>query len=250
MFCPDGTLVAGTRAGFQHIRLEEGQAHCKLLADPLAHDRRLMLNDGKCDRRGRYWCASVHSDFIGRAAELYRFDAPSGAVRIDGGFIIGNGIAFSPDDRHVPRRQPRRDRVGLRPRPRTRHARRQAPLLLDARHRRPRRRVPATAKATTGARWCTAPRWLHLAGGRLLERIAVPVKHPTMVAFGGPQLDTLYVTSAWYCSTPASAPGHRPARSFASTACVRGLPGTVRPFRRAFFAGRTPPSSSSPCPPS
>ena len=32
--------------------------------------------------------------------------------------------------------------------------------------------------------------------GKLLERIAVPAKHPTMVAFGGPQLDQLYVTSS------------------------------------------------------
>ena len=32
--------------------------------------------------------------------------------------------------------------------------------------------------------------------GRLVERIAVPAKHPTMVAFGGPRLDRLYVSSA------------------------------------------------------
>ena len=60
-----------------------------------------MLNDGKCDRRGRYWCASVHSDFIGRQAELFRLDPDLTARRIDGGFIIGNGIAFSPDDRRM-----------------------------------------------------------------------------------------------------------------------------------------------------
>ena len=30
----------------------------------------------------------------------------------------------------------------------------------------------------------------------MIERIAVPAKHPTMVAFGGADLDVLYVTSA------------------------------------------------------
>ena len=30
----------------------------------------------------------------------------------------------------------------------------------------------------------------------MLRRIPVPAKHPTMVAFGGPDLRTLYVTSA------------------------------------------------------
>jgi sugar lactone lactonase YvrE len=30
----------------------------------------------------------------------------------------------------------------------------------------------------------------------MIERISVPAKHPTMVAFGGADLDVLYVTSA------------------------------------------------------
>lgn len=41
-----------------------------------------------------------------------------------------------------------------------------------------------------GAVACISPQ------GRMLEHIAVPAKHPTMVAFGGPDLDQLYVTSA------------------------------------------------------
>ena len=101
----DGGLVAGTRQGFQRIELAAGTARCAPLVDPLHRDRRLMLNDGKCDRRGRYWCATVHSDFIGRQAELYRLqrhsDGSHAARRMDGGFIIGNGIAFSPDDQRM-----------------------------------------------------------------------------------------------------------------------------------------------------
>ena len=102
VFCADGTLVAGTRAGFQRIRLQAGgTTHRETVADPLARDRRLMLNDGKCDRRGRYWCASVHSDFVGRQAELFRLDPDFSVQRMDGNFIIGNGIAFSLDDRRM-----------------------------------------------------------------------------------------------------------------------------------------------------
>ena len=41
-----------------------------------------------------------------------------------------------------------------------------------------------------GAVACISPE------GRLIERIAVPAKHPTMVAFGGADLDILVVTSA------------------------------------------------------
>ena len=32
-------------------------------------------------------------------------------------------------------------------------------------------------------------------GGRLDRRVALPVRKPTMCAFGGPRMDTLYVTS-------------------------------------------------------
>jgi len=202
VFCADGSLVAGTRAGFQHIGLEggeaEGQAHCRQLADPLAHNRRLMLNDGKCDRRGRYWCASVHSDFIGRAAALYRFDAQSGAVRIDGGFIIGNGIAFSPDDRRMYLADSRDETVWI------------YDFDLERGEVSGKRRFVSTREMdgrvdgatcdTEGNYWCALVHGAAVAcfspSGRLLERIAVPVKHPTMVAFGGPALDILYVTSA------------------------------------------------------
>ncbi|MEP6971025.1 MAG: SMP-30/gluconolactonase/LRE family protein, partial [Betaproteobacteria bacterium] len=32
--------------------------------------------------------------------------------------------------------------------------------------------------------------------GRMRERIAVPARHPTMVAFGGPTLEQLFVTTS------------------------------------------------------
>ncbi|MFO1285735.1 MAG: SMP-30/gluconolactonase/LRE family protein [Rubrivivax sp.] len=255
VFCPDGTLVAGTRAGFQHIRLEEGQAHCKLLADPLAHDRRLMLNDGKCDRRGRYWCASVHSDFIGRAAELYRFDAPSGAVRIDGGFIIGNGIAFSPDDRRMYLADSRDEIVWVYDLDLERGT------LADKRRFFSTRDIAGRVEGATSDRegnyWCALVHGAAVAcispAGRLLERITVPVKHPTMVAFGGPQLDTLYVTSA----TVRLDAGERAAWPQAGALFridglrARGLPEPLFDLSAARSSpAEPPPSSSSPGPPS
>ena len=85
------------RSGFNRVVIRHSGV-VEPIVNPLPANPRLMLNDGKCDRRGRYWCATVHSDFIGRQAELYRLDPDLVAHRIDGGFIIGNGIAFSPDD--------------------------------------------------------------------------------------------------------------------------------------------------------
>jgi len=198
VFCRDGDLVAGTRAGFQRIRFEGGMAHCTPLADPLAHDRRLMLNDGKCDRRGRYWCASVHSDFVGRSAELYRLGADGQALRMDGDFIIGNGIAFSPDDACMYLADSRDETVWVYDFDLERGT------ISGKRSFYSTRAITGRVDGATcdrdGNYWCALVHGAAIAcispQGRLIEHISVPVKHPTMVAFAGPQLDQLYVTSA------------------------------------------------------
>ena len=199
VFCEDGSLIGGTRAGFQRIRMrEDGGADCTVIADPLARDRRLLLNDGKCDRRGRYWCASVHSDFIGRQAELFRLDPDLSVTRMDGDFVIGNGIAFSPDDSRMYLADSRDETVWV------------YDFDLDRGRIAGKRRFFSTAGIegrvdgatcdTDGNYWCALVHGAAVAcispAGRMIERIALPVRHPTMVTFGGPRLDQLYVTTA------------------------------------------------------
>lgn len=198
VFANDGSLIAGTRAGFVRVCLESGTARVTPMADPLARDRRLMLNDGKCDRRGRYWCASVHSDFIGRQAELLRLDPDLSVHRIDGDFIIGNGIAISPDNTRFYLADSRDETVWV------------YDFDLDAGRLSGKRRFFSTASIegrvdgatcdSDGNYWCALVHGAAVAcispEGVLLERIAVPARHPTMVAFGGADLDQLYVTSA------------------------------------------------------
>lgn len=198
VFADDGSLIAGTRAGFQHIHLHGATASASTVADPLARNRRLMLNDGKCDRRGRYWCASVHSDFIGRQAELFRLDADFSVHRMDGDFIIGNGIAISPDDRLFYFADSRDEKVWV------------YDFDLEAGELHNKRlffstadiegRVDGATCDSEGNYWCALVHGGAIAcispAGKLLRRIDVPAKHPTMVAFGGPHLDSLYVTSA------------------------------------------------------
>lgn len=198
VFADDGSLIAGTRAGFQHIHLQGATASVSTIADPLSRNRRLMLNDGKCDRRGRYWCASVHSDFIGRQAELFRLDADFSVHRMDGDFIIGNGIAMSPDDRRFYFADSRDEKVWV------------YDFDLDAGLLGNKRlffstadiagRVDGATCDSEGNYWCALVHGAAIAcispAGRMLRRIDVPAKHPTMVAFGGPRLESLYVTSA------------------------------------------------------
>jgi sugar lactone lactonase YvrE len=196
VFARDGSVVAGMRTGFNRIVLATGSV--QPITNPLPPDPRLMLNDGKCDRRGRYWCASVHSDFIGRQAELFRLDPDLTARRIDGGFIIGNGIAFSPDDRRMYFADSRDQTVWV------------YDFDLDSGAVSNRRvffstaaiegRVDGATCDNEGNYWCALVHGGVVAcispDGRMIRRIEVPARHPTMVAFGGPHLDQLYVTSA------------------------------------------------------
>lgn len=209
VFVKGGGLIAGMRTGFNHVTLESGATVPAVvpIANPVSRDGRLMLNDGKCDRRGRYWCASVHSDFIGRQAELFRLDPDLTVHRMDGGFIIGNGIAFSPDCRRMYLADSRDETVWV------------YDFDLDTGRISGRRvffstatiegRVDGATCDSEGNYWCAL---VHGASvlcigpdGQLRARIAVPAKHPTMVGFGGPKLDQLFVTSATKLLEPQEA---------------------------------------------
>ncbi len=202
VFARDGSLVAGMRSGFNRLVLEKGLV--ERIADPLARDRRLMLNDGKCDRAGRYWCASAHSDFVGRQAELFRLDPDLSVHRMDGGFIIGNGIAFSPDDRRMYLADSRDETVWVYDFDRTTGSisnRRRFFSTGDIEGR-----VDGATCDAEGNYWCALVHGGAIAcispTGRMIERIPVPAKHPTMVAFGGPGLDAIFVTTATRMLSP------------------------------------------------
>lgn len=197
VFRRDGGLVGGLRSGFLAIDGFDG-GPMRPLGNPVARDPRLMLNDGKCDRRGRYWCASVHSDFIGRQAELFRLDPDGTISRHDGDFIIGNGIAFSPDDRLMYLADSRDETVWVYDfdlAAGTLSNRRRFFSTADIEGR-----VDGAAVDRDGNYWCALVHGGAVAcigpDGALRRRIPVPARHPTMVAFGGPDLDILYVTSA------------------------------------------------------
>lgn len=196
VFTAEGDVITGMRSGFHRIDLATGRS--VPIANPVARDERLMLNDGKCDRRGRYWCASVHSDFIGAEAEIFRLDPDLSVHVMDRGFIVGNGIAFSPDDRRMYFADSRNETVWV------------YDLGIETGTISNRRvffstrdidgRVDGATCDRDGNYWCALVHGGAVAcispEGRMIERIAIPAKHPTMVAFGGADLDVLYVTSA------------------------------------------------------
>jgi sugar lactone lactonase YvrE len=157
------------------------------------------LNDGRCDRQGRFWVGSMHED-----AQSDRFSGMLHQIRPGGGHRsvqdqigISNGIAFSPDGKTMyfadtPRRTvwaydydpDSGDRSGQR-------------VFTDFSN------LPGWPDgACVDADGCY---WISCVLGSAIARLTpegeldrivdLPVEKPTAAAFGGSDLDTLYVTS-------------------------------------------------------
>ena len=60
----------------------------------------MRLNDGAVDAHGRFWVGSMHSEKQDEPhGSLYRFDADGSVHKMDSGFTVSNGLGWSPDRR-------------------------------------------------------------------------------------------------------------------------------------------------------
>lgn len=204
-----GGLVIGLRDGFYCLDTTTGALQCLALLPPSQHDtRRLRLNDGRCDRQGRFWAGSVVTPRTQPDAALWRLEALAhggyGVQCMAGDNFTANGLAFSPDDQFMYWSNTPEHRIDR--------------FVFDAPtgaidHREPwatfeRKedgkpyggRPDGAAVDVQGNYWVAMYEGacvLQLSpGGSVLQRIATPVQCPTMVCFGGDDLRTLYVTSA------------------------------------------------------
>jgi sugar lactone lactonase YvrE len=210
--------------GEEHARQGTASAHRIV---PVAHEApRMRFNDGRCDRQGRFWAGTMVQDAAAPhpAGKLYRYDARSGlSAPVVDGLCTQNGLAWSPDgrtmylsDSHSSSRLiwafdydiddgvPTRRRVFADLHD---HAGRPDGAAIDA----------------DGCYWtCANDAGLLLRfapDGRLDRTLALPAAKPSMCAFGGAGLDTLFVTTI----RPAPA-GEHDGYVFALQPGVRGLP--------------------------
>ncbi|MES2712388.1 MAG: SMP-30/gluconolactonase/LRE family protein [Pseudomonadota bacterium] len=195
VFRRDGGIIAGLKQGFSSIDLDTGAVTLILDPEPGLPENR--LNDGRCDRRGRYWCGSRDPGDTNPGGSLYRLDGGFHCERMDTGFIVSNGMAFSPDDRTLIFGDSRGDTMWRYDLDLDAGTIANKRVFLDTRHL-PWRIDGATFDAE-------GYYWAALIGdssigrfdpeGRLVRIIRLPVTHPTMCNFGGPNLETLFVTS-------------------------------------------------------
>lgn len=194
VFRQGGGIVAGMKSGFCFLHIESGKIDHIVSPEP---DTDNCLNDGKCDRRGRYWCGTINRDLKTANCGLYRLDPDLTCHKMESNIIVSNGLAFSPDDRTLYFCDSRQDTVWA------------YDFDVESGDIRNRRvfistkegsaRIDGASVDTEGNYWCAHIHDWHVAcydpRGNLLRRIRLPVRHPTMCTFGGDNYDVLYVTS-------------------------------------------------------
>ncbi|NQD91793.1 SMP-30/gluconolactonase/LRE family protein [Pseudomonas sp. CrR25] len=199
----DGSWIAGMESGLFRLSLH---ADGNLASTPLCGVQHaqsgMRFNDGRCDRQGRFWAGTMLLDMAAgvAAGALYRYDRGQSqlSARLDH-FIVPNGLAFSPDGTvmYLSDSHPSVQAIwafdydidsG------TPYNRR---LFVDmtAFPGRP----DGAAVDAAGCYWiCGNDAGLihrFTPSGHLDYSLPVPVKKPAMCAFGGRNLDTLFVTS-------------------------------------------------------
>lgn len=190
-------LLLSLRHGFALFEPEQGTL--RRLHRPAAEPAGNRFNDGKCDARGRFWAGSMDFDCQAETGALYRLDADGSCTQHDAGFAVTNGPLWSLDGRTMFFNDTVRGRV----------------LAYDfdmaagrLSNRRPWLQFAAGDGVPDGMALDAAGRvWIaHWGAGCVschdpassaeLCRIALPASQITSCAFGGPDLRTLYVTSA------------------------------------------------------
>jgi sugar lactone lactonase YvrE len=199
----DGGWIAGMQSGIFHIRPQADGTLAETRLSPVTHrSNDMRFNDGRCDRQGRFWAGTMHTDMgAGHPfGALYRCNAGDTDLSPKlQDFIVPNGMAFSPDGKtmYLSDSHPSVQKIwafdydiqqGIP------HNRR---LFVDMNEYPG--RPDGAAIDEDGCYWISGndAGLIHrfTPDGRLDRSLEVPVKKPSMCAFGGAGLDTLFVTS-------------------------------------------------------
>lgn len=191
-----GGVVAAMKTGFHLLDLESGGLTFLHQPEPDIPTNR--LNDGKVSPEGRFWAGTMDDRPEKEPrGNLYRLDPDHRCTRMAGGVKVSNGLAWSPDGRtmyHSDSRGPTVYRYDYDPDTGA-IGERQLFVAMQPEWGRP----DGAATDEEGCYWScgisTGRVNRFSPSGELIEYVALPVTHPTMPCFAGPELKTLYITS-------------------------------------------------------
>ncbi len=189
-------LVAALKTGFAFIDLPAGTA--RAIVDPEPDRPGNRFNDGKVDPQGRFWAGSMDDEERQGTGHLYRLDPDLSVGRFEIGFVVTNGIDWSIDGRTLYFTDTFQRRIyayafdGERGALGERRVFAEVPvdcgypdgLTVDAEDH------------VWGAQWGGGCLTRYRPDGSIERVLKFPAPLTTSCCFGGPQLETLYVTTA------------------------------------------------------
>lgn len=194
-----GGAILALRTGFYYFDLQTSELEAIFDPEPDLNNR---MNDGACDRMGRFWAGSLSYEERLPVAALYRLDPDMQVMRMRENVTVSNGLGWSPDNKtmyyadsptqgiyaydfELETGSITNERVFAK-------SDRGYPdgLTVDA---------EGYVWSAKWDGWCIerfAP------DGRLDTVVELPVQRPTSCMFGGPDLKQLFITSAQKDLTP------------------------------------------------
>ncbi len=194
-----GKWILATKTGLYFWDQESNTS--EFIADPEADNPSLRFNDGAIDPKGRFLIGTLNEEDLNAPdGALYRLDPDLSIHKLDTGYAVANGIGFSPDGTTL--------------------------YLTDMFHGKILAydydveagtvsgkctfvEVPAEAGLPDGlivdaegfiwsAHWGGWRVTRYAPDGTIDREIKLPVANVTCMALGGPSLNELYITTAWF----------------------------------------------------
>jgi sugar lactone lactonase YvrE len=200
-FRADGGLLLGMQSGCAVI--DSWTSDPRLIGDQVLTGRpHHRMNDGRTDPMGRFWVGSVNSAKDAPDAALYRLDTDAQLTEIESGMLTCNGAAFNGDGTRFAHADTPSHAVRL-------YDCNPATGTLTNRrilHQFEAGVGPGLGRPDGGSFDAEGCYWTAMFDGwrvvrlsptgALLREIPLPVQRPTMIAFGGDDGCTAFVTTA------------------------------------------------------
>ena len=157
------------------------------------------LNDGKCDPQGRFWVGSMAYDLESPIGGLYRINSTGSVTKVLDSITISNGLVWDQDRNkmyYIDTPTGVIQSFNYDPNSGNLSNQRIAVTIPDSLGQPDGMTIDEKGKLWVGMWNGNSIARFDPESGELISRILVPAHNVTSCAFGGPDLDTLYITTA------------------------------------------------------
>lgn len=188
-------LICGFASGFAYFKPQSGELQS--LEKVEQNNPGTRLNDGRADRQGRFWAGSMVESGDQNTGALYCLDQQLQVTRKVSGLTISNGLCWSPDSTVMYHTDtPSRLIHAYDFDAATGAIANQRCLVRTEKGCFPDGSTVDAEGYIWNAQWGASQVVRYSPIGEVDFILPLPVSQPTCVAFGGPQLDRLFITSA------------------------------------------------------